>query len=289
MMKKTTRSVFFLLVIAFALNACSSSRQALYLDIPQTNVEFKPELLDLLADATSPAHYIQTIDGQADIWIKTPKMKKSMFCNIKVKRGEAIQIRGSVMFGITVLDALIRADSIFIYNVFGGEVLVGKNNPHNFNRFLMGLPFDFTQLTDAFLGLPSFSIDPTQIERITSEKSKIGYYLKGTRQRAIMVDSTKTTVESIQIYDGNGRKQAMANYREFELVPVGARDVILPNVIEFVSLSNPVSNASNRSKELIIVYSDRELNHPDFKFDFEIPKGAKVIKLENRSLGFSNP
>lgn len=288
-MKKNYQSWILILVAFLSLQACSSSREAAYLDIPESRVSFNPEFLELLNHATQPVNNIKTIEGSADLWINTPDINQSLYCNIKVKRGEAIQIKGSVFLGITVLNALIRKDSIFIHNVFGGEVLVGENNPENFQRALMGLNFDFTQFTDAFLGLPSFTINPKNIEQITAEKGKVGYYIKGPEPSAIMIDSSTKAVESIQLYDSTGTKRAMANYREFKEVKIGNEKTVLPEVIEFISLPN--ANLGNKAKprELIIAYTSRRLNRPDFEIDYKIPGGVRVVSLDQKSMKLLKP
>ncbi len=290
-MKNKSITISILVVALMSLlQACSSTREAADIDLPDNRVAIQPRFLDLLNKATQPAREIHSIEGAADVWIKTPEISQSMYCKIKIKRGEAIHIRGSVFFGITVLDALIRKDSIFIYNVFGGEVLIGENNAQNFERALMGMPFNFSQLTDAFLGLPSFSIQPDDIRSITARDGKIGYYLKGEQQSAIMIDSAMQTVESVQLFDSTGQKRAMANYREFEPVSVGSYKTLLPEVIEFISLPDQTTTLEkNDSREFIIVYAQRSLNPDDFSIEFQMPSGARVVELKGPPMQMIQP
>ncbi|ACF14828.1 hypothetical protein Ctha_2378 [Chloroherpeton thalassium ATCC 35110] len=277
-----TRLLCVVLVFATLMSACSSSRTVSDVDLPGTQVSVDSAIERLLASISSPVDEIKTVDGNAEIWIKTPEMEQSLSCNIKVKRGEAIQIVGSVFFGITVLEALIREDSIFVHNLFSGQLLVGKNSAENLKK-AMGLGVTFEQMTDAFIGIPSLNhASLGDIEQVTAEKGKVGLYLNhGGQLQAVVIDSSNKRIESIQMFNEDGKRAASANYKNFENLEVMKKMVALPKVIEFISYQNPVPANQPKNREIVVAYAEREINGRNFGFDFKVPKGASVINIDN--------
>jgi len=280
--KLLIRPLLILLFAAVLLSACSSSRTASTVDLPDTKVRIDAAVQRLFDKISQPVSEIKTVDGSAEIWIKTPELEQSLSCNIKVKRGEAIQIVGSVFFGITVLEALIREDSIFVHNLFNGQLLVGRNSAENLKK-AMGMGITFEQMTDAFIGIPSLSLTSLQdVEQVTAKKGKVGLYLKarGGLHQAVVVDSLNQRIESIQMFNKDGKRAVSANYKEFENHKVMEKKVALPKVIEFISYPNASSANKTKNREIVVAYAEREINGRNFRFDFKVPKNATVINIE---------
>lgn len=284
MPQKTIRLTQILGILALIMTtvSCSSSRDVSRVDVPEKNVGISSSFKEYYARIAHPLNDLQTVDGDADVWIKTPQEDRSLSCNIRVKREKGIQIVGSVFFGFTVVEAFIRPDSIFVHNMYNKQLLVGQNSEQNVRKTL-GLSANFDQMTDVFLGIPSLPQTTDKVTEVRSGKGMLGVVFKYENySRVVVIDSVKSLVESVQLYDAENKPKGVVNYRDYELVSVNGKKEMLPKTIELVSYQ-PTSGKEVETRQVIVSYSDREINKPSFAFDFKVPKRTSVVHIEQMS------
>ncbi|NTW49318.1 MAG: DUF4292 domain-containing protein [Chlorobiales bacterium] len=284
MRRKVVRLIRFFGVFALVITSvsCSSSRVASRVAVPEKAGVVNAAFRQFYARVAQPIEDLQTLDGDANIWIKTPQEDRSLSCSIRVKREEGIQIVGSVFFGFTVLEAFIRPDSIFVHNLFNKQLLIGKNNEQNVQKTL-GLSANFGQMTDAFLGVPNLPQSTDNIVQVTHGNGKMGVFFKSdSYSQVVVIDSANAQVESVQLYDAQGKPKASTNYKQYEWVSVNGKKKMLPKTIELISYQQ-TSEKDVASRQIIVSYSGREMNSPSFAFDFKLPKRATVVHIEQMS------
>lgn len=215
--------------------------------------------------------------GYGTMQIRSPELDQRLNCALRIKRGEAMQLTGSVFFGITAFDALIRADSVFLYSPLEKRLYVGANSPANLQR-ITGLSASFADLLDAFLGLPRIDTNAAKLYKVATGEGKVAFFLKnGALDEVVEINPETETIESLRALDASGKTVGAILFKSFERLSPNLRP--LPKEIELVAYDYP-NDSSYVARQLLLRYDERELNPDDFRFTFEPSKRAKAYRIE---------
>ncbi|MFQ3599303.1 MAG: DUF4292 domain-containing protein, partial [Chloroherpetonaceae bacterium] len=215
--------------------------------------------------------------------IRTPEMNQRLNCTMRIKRGEAMQLTGSIFLGITAFDALLRIDSVFLYSPLEKRLYVGANSPANLQR-ITGLSSNFSDLLDAFLGLPHIDTSTASLYKASVGEGTVAFFLKnGELDEVIEVDSATATVKSLRLVKGDGKTLGAMFFRAFE--PLQPLPRPLPKEVELVAYDY-TSDSTYTARQVFIRYGEREVNPDDFTFTFAPSKKATVYRIEQMQLRF---
>ncbi|NTW11004.1 MAG: DUF4292 domain-containing protein, partial [Chlorobiaceae bacterium] len=96
----------FALLFTLALFAgCDDFESVSREDLPLEKSVMSQENSSIYREVASASPYVASLDGYADVWIKTPKRTDKVFCNIRLNRGnQARMIVTSGLLGWPVAD-----------------------------------------------------------------------------------------------------------------------------------------------------------------------------------------
>lgn len=281
-----TKSVLFILLL-FVL--CSSFGCRTVRDISKPELSAKTEtqidssLLRLFERSMEDMATLRTMHAYGTMQIRTPEMNQRLNCMMRIKRGEAMQLTGSIFFGIMAFDALLRADSVFLYSPLEKRLYVGQNSPANLQR-ITGLSANFSDLLDAFLGLPRIDTATTSLYKARVGEGTAAFFLKnGDLDEVIEVDSATATIESLRLMKSDGKTIGAMFFGGFEALQRLPRP--LPKEVELVAYDY-TSDSTYTARQVFIRYGEREINPDDFAFTFAPSKKAKVYQIEQMQLRF---
>jgi hypothetical protein len=249
----------------------------------QKETQLDSSLLGLFERTLKDVETFKTMHGYGSMQIRTPEMNQRLTCTMRIKRGEAMQLTGSIFFGITAFDALLRADSVFLYSPLEKRLYVGTNSPANLQR-ITGLSANFSDLLDAFLGLARIDTTTTSLYKASVGDGKVAFFLKnGELDEVIEVDSATATVESLRLMKPDGKTLGAIFFNGFEQLPQVPKP--LPKEVELVAYDY-TSDSTYTARQVFIRYNEREVNPDDFAFTFEPSKKATVYRIEQLQLRF---
>jgi len=268
-----------LLFLTLSLFGCGTARSIVETERPKTLVALDSSRRALYLKTISNAERVSSVEGIADFRLASPEISQSISCQIRARRNDAVQLIGSVFFGITVFDALFRSDTIFVNNIFQGELLVGKNSPDNLRR-ATGVSAEFSQLVDAFLGAPAPTLPLDSLQSVQADNGKVSYRLASdSRVELIDIDSATARVEQVRIYD-DGRLLVKAALQDAEKISTDSTVIFLPKLIS-VTVYDYRRDSLGVARNVTIAYEARRVNAPDFSIDFRLPRSAKRRRLED--------
>lgn len=295
--KHLTLQIRFALCLGSLLGwaACAAPKETV-LPAPRRAVGLDAALIALYAEKQSDAAAVQTLDADAQVLFRTPELNQSLGCVVKAQRAApkampeggmtldrksdgALQIVGAILFGIPVVNALMRPDSVFVHNIFGGQLLVGEASPENLRK-ATGMTLTFNDLLAAFIGAPEFpSID--SVVSVSKSGASIGYLVSiGGAFEEVMVDSTLRRIESVRFLDAARTTIGLINYRKHEALTVAGKPVSLPQQVEFVAYKTQ-PDGSVITRQVVVTYNRQDINNADFKIEFTRPASARVRRLED--------
>ncbi|MDX2130241.1 MAG: DUF4292 domain-containing protein [Chloroherpetonaceae bacterium] len=221
---------------------------------------------------------IHSLSGEGTLAIRSPEMNQSVSCRVVLERGKAVQLLGSVMFGFTAFDMLLRPDSAFVYVPFQSSVFIGENKPENL-RAVSGIDAEFESIINLFLGLPDPESALDSLTDVINTTGKIVYLFKnqGGAREEIVVDSASGTLESIARSDSIKGIFTGVFFSRFQSEILGEGTVTLPKEITF--LSRALADSLGNERRLTFQYQKRNLNPAEIRFTFKMPKKAKVYLL----------
>ncbi len=277
-------SWILLLVVLFSFFGCRSAQEISKPELSaKKEAEIDSSLLRLFERTLKDVETFKTMHGYGSMQIRTPELNQRLTCTMRIKRGEAMQLTGSLFFGITAFDALLRADSVFLYSPLEKRLYVGATSPANLQR-ITGLSANFSDLLDAFLGLPHIDTATTSLYKASTGEGKVAFFLKnGEFDEVIEVDSATATVVSLRLLNTNGKTLGAMFFNGFEQLPQVPKP--LPKEVELVAYDY-TSDSTYTARQVFIRYNEREVNPDDFAFTFEPSKKATVYRIEQLQLRF---
>jgi len=275
---------FVLCVVLFSFFGCRSAQEISKPELSaQKETEIDSSLLRLFERVQEDAKAFKTMHGYGSMQIRTPELNQRLTCTMRIKRGEAMQLTGSIFFGITAFDALLRADSVFLYSPLEKRLYVGTNSPANLQR-ITGLSANFSDLLDAFLGLARIDTANTSLYKASVGEGKVVFFLKnGEFDEIIEVNAESAAVESLRLMKPDGKTLGAIFFNGFEQLPQLPKP--LPKEVELVAYDY-TSDSTYTARQVFIRYSEREVNPNDFAFTFAPSKKATVYRIEQMQLRF---
>ncbi len=249
----------------------------------KTETQLDSSLLRLFERSMESMATLKTMHGYGSMQIRTPEINQRLNCTMRIKRGEAMQLTGSIFLGITAFDALLRTDSVFLYSPLEKRLYVGENSPANLQR-ITGLSANFSDLLDAFLGLPRIDTATASLYKASVGEGTVAFFVKnGELDAVIEVDSTTATIESLRLMKGDGKTLGAMFFRSFE--PLQPLPRPLPKEVELVAYDY-TSDSTYTARQVFIRYGEREVNPNNFAFTFAPSKKATVYRIEQLQLRF---
>ncbi len=275
---------FVLCVVLFSFFGCRSAQEISKPELSaKKEAEIDSSLLRLFERTLKDVETFKTMHGYGSMQIRTPELNQRLTCTMRIKRGEAMQLTGSIFFGITAFDALLRADSVFLYSPLEKRLYVGENSPANLQR-ITGLSANFSDLLDAFLGLARIDTANTSLYKASVGEGKVAFFLKnGELDEVIEVNAERATVESLRLMKPDGKTLGAMFFNGFEQLPPLPKP--LPKEVELVAYDY-TSDSTYTARQVFIRYNEREVNPDDFAFTFEPSKKATVYRIEQMQLRF---
>jgi len=276
-----------LLLLLYVVSSSFGCRTAQEISKPELSTrketQLDSSLLRLFERTLKDVETFKTMHGYGSMQIRTPEMNQRLTCTMRIKRGEAMQLTGSIFFGITAFDALLRADSVFLYSPLEKRLYVGANSPANLQR-ITGLSANFSDLLDAFLGLARIDTTTTSLYKASVGEGKVAFFLKnGDLDEIIEVNAESAAVESLRLMKPDGKTLGAIFFNGFEQLPQLPKP--LPKEVELVAYDY-TSDSTYTARQVFIRYNEREVNPDDFAFTFEPSKKATVYRIEQMQLRF---
>ncbi|ACF46225.1 MAG: DUF4292 domain-containing protein [Prosthecochloris sp.] len=272
------RTFFVVICISF-LAGCAEFRTVTEQDWPSESAGLTPELALLYREVAISSSALHSLDGYADIWIKTPRRQERVYSNIQLKRSEDMRIIISAgILGWPVADMLFRTDSLFVHDMLNNRLLVGRNTPDNMEKIL-GMRSGYEFLSDALFGVVRLQEPLRAIESVKTGAGKVSYTIRtASGKQEVLVDPLTKTIEALQVYDRSERLVIEMHFRRFMTSRVAGASVTLPREIELALYDQRLEG--NGAHEMVIVYDERQLNPEGFTIRYRVPEKARVVNLD---------
>ena len=275
--------LFWGLFIAFFLGGCAEFRTVGKQELPTEQTNLIAEHAALYRKVAEASPFIHSLDGYADVWIKTPKRENRVFCNILINRGsEARMIVTAGLLGWPVADMFFNRDSLYVHDMLNNRLFLGSNNDLNLEK-IIGVNSGYRLLTESLLGLVNLT-EP--LSAIRSVKKGSGMLLftvaSSTGSKEVVIDLSNKTLGALLLKDWQGRTTSEMHFKNFETITLDGQTALVPKEIEMV-LYKRNADGSNSEQQLVIAYYERVFNQSSRSFRFSTPKKAKVVNLNNAS------
>ena len=233
----------------------------------------------LFREVASGSPVIESLDGYADVWIKTPKRQKRVFCNIRINRGhEARMIVSAGVLGWPVADMFFSTDSLYVHDLLNNRFLLGTNNDLNLEK-IIGVNSDFRLLSESLLGLVNI---PEPLSAIKSVKQGSGtiIFTISTRggSKEVVINPINRTLTALLVKNRQGKTTTEIHFKNYETILINNQNMFVPKDIEMV-LYNSNSDGLGEH-QLVIAYDERVFNKSGNSLRFAMPKKAKVVNLD---------
>ena len=275
--------LFWGLLIAFFLGGCAEFRTVGKQELPTEQTNLIAEHAALYREVAAASPFIHSLDGYADIWIKTPKRENRVFCNIIINRGsEARMIVTAGLLGWPVADMFFNRDSLYVHDMLNNRLFLGSNNGLNLEK-IIGVNSGYRLLTESLLGLVNLT-EPFSAVRSVKKGSGMLLFTVGssTGSKEVVIDPSNKTLGALLLKDWQGRTTSEVHFRNFEAVSIDGHSTLVPKEIEMV-LYKSKADGSTGEQQLVIAYEERIFNQTSRSLRFSVPKKAKVVNLNDAS------
>ncbi len=132
-----------------------------------------PNIPHCIGKSLRHPHSSESLDGYADVWIKTPKRQNRVFCNILINRGgEARMIVSAGILGWPVADLFFSRDSLYVHDMLNNRLFQGSNNELNLEKIL-GVNSGYRLLSESLLGLVKITEPSSAIRTVKKGSGKL--------------------------------------------------------------------------------------------------------------------
>lgn len=273
--------LFVMLFMLFMAWGCSGFRTVGRQELPGEQTALIAEYADLYREVTAAAPFIRSLDGYADVWIKTPKRQNRVFCNILLNRGgESRMIVSAGFIGWPVADMFFSRDSLYVHDMINNRLFLGRNSSVNLEKIL-GVNSGYQLLTESLLGVVNIS-EP--LHAVISVKKGGGMLLftlpASAGSKEVVIDPSNKTLSALLLKDNQGKTITEIHFRKFESVTVDGQQTLVPKEIEML-LNNSSEGIGER--QLVIAYDERVFNKTIHSLRFSMPKKAKVVTIDDET------
>lgn len=268
------------LLIAMLFSAgCDDFESVTREEIPLEKTLLSPENISIYREVAEASPFVASLDGYADVWIKTPKRTDKVFCNIRLNRGnQARMIVTSGLLGWPVADMFFSRDSLYVHDLMNNRLFLGSNNQRNIEKML-GVNSGYRMLSETILGLVRITEPESAIRSVDKGQGKLLFTI-GTSggSKELLIDPSSRTLTALIIRDREGNRETELHFRDFELCRVDGKTVLAPKKIEMVIFRD--GNEKKGENRLVISYDERTLKPDTIALKFPIPGKARVVNLD---------
>lgn len=275
--------LFWALFMLIMGGGCAEFRSVEREELPAEQTALIAEHADLYREVAEASPFIRSVDGYADIWIKTPKQQHRVFSNIRISRGhETRMIVSAGLLGWPVADIFFGRDSLYVHNIVNNRLFIGSNNDQNLEKIL-GVNSGYRLLSEALLGLVNITEPAGAIRSVRKGSGKLLFTLESQNgSKEVVIDPSNRTLSTLLIKDRQGKTATEMHFSDFESCSIEGRRVLVPKKIEMV-LYNSVAEGSGEH-QLVIVYDERVFNPLNLSLRFSLPKNARVVNLDEAAM-----
>jgi len=268
--------VLFLLVFSAG---CSEFRSVGRQELPAEQTALIAEYTDLYREVAAASPFIVSLDGYADVWIKTPNRQKRVFCNIRVNRGaEARMIVSAGLLGWPVADMFFSQDQLYVHDMINNLLYVGSNNDGNLEKML-GVNSGYRLLSESLLGLVKISEPVSAIRSVKKGAGNLMFTVESRMgSKEIVIDPVSRTLSALLLRNSQGVTTTELHFRNYEVVTVAAQRTLVPKEIDMLLCNS--GSGSKGDHQLVISYDERSFNKGTLDPTFSIPKRARVVNLD---------
>ncbi|WP_049751737.1 DUF4292 domain-containing protein [Chlorobium phaeobacteroides] len=273
-------TVVMLLVIQVFLAGCGDFETVKRDDVPAEEIALTPELLSLYKEVAKASPFVKSVEGYADIWIKTPKKSQKVYCSIQLQRArDARLIISAGLLGWPVADVYFSPDSLYVHDILNNTLLTGRNTQENLGK-LLGVDSGYEMFSESLLGLIKIKESVSALRSVKKNGDKLMFTFKsGSGTREALIDASAKTLTDLYLRDSAGQKTAELHFREFQSYSVDDKSVLVPGEIEMMRYEKSSKGAVVNT--LLIVYDERSFNKPSESIEFRRPENVKLIRLDD--------
>ncbi len=271
--------VLFLLVFG---GGCADFRTVGKQELPAEQTALISEHLALYREVAEASPFIKSLDGYADVWIKTPKRQNRLFSNILINRdGDARMIVSAGLLGWPVADMFFSRDSLYVHDMLNNRLFQGSNNEMNLEKIL-GVNSGYRLLSGSLLGLVRINEPTSSIRSVKKGSGMLLFTLAtSTGSKEVVIDPANRTLAALLIKDQQGKTTTEIHFRNFESITVDGHSALVPKEIDMVLYN---SGAGMGEHQLVIAYDERVFNQDNRLIKFMMPKKVKVVNLNDTAL-----
>jgi hypothetical protein len=271
----------FLVVFFFFLQyGCADFETVIRDEVPDRPTVLTRELADLYREVAGASPLVRSLDGYADITIKTPRRKERVYCNIQLVRyRESRMIVSAGLLGWPVADLYFGKDSLYVHDMLNNRLLAGRNSEENLEKIL-GVPSGYRLLSESLLGLVNLDEAVEDVSSVKKGEGRVLYVFEKNRIRKEMViDSENRTLTSLVIRNGPGELSTTLYFRNFKPYRLENKVMLIPQQIEMV-LSR-TGDLQENAYRLLIDYDKRVINPEALSIKFARPRNARLINFDD--------
>ena len=271
----------FLVVFFFFLQyGCADFETVIRDEVPERPTVLTRELADLYREVAGASPLVRSLDGYADITIKTPRRKERVYCNIQLVRyRESRMIVSAGLLGWPVADLYFGKDSLYVHDMLNNRLLAGRNSEKNLEKIL-GVPSGYRLLSESLLGLVNLDEAVEDVSSVKKGEGRVLYVFEKNRIRKEMViDSENRTLTSLVIRNGPGELSTTLYFRNFKPYRLENKVMLIPQQIEMV-LSR-TGDLQENAYRLLIDYDKRVINPEALSIKFARPRNARLINFDD--------
>ncbi|NTV91847.1 MAG: DUF4292 domain-containing protein [Chlorobiaceae bacterium] len=248
--------------------------------VPAEQTPLTPELLSLYKEVAKASPFVTSVEGYADIWIKTPGKSQKVYCSIQLQRErDARMIVSAGLLGWPVADAYFSPDSLYVHDILNNTLLAGRNTQENLGK-LLGVDSGYEMFSESLLGLMKIKEPASALRSVKKNGDKLMFTLKsGSGFKEVVIDASAKTLTDLYLKDAGGLNVAELHFSDFQSYTVDDRSFLVPGEIEMMrhekSRKGPVTNT------LRIVYDERSFNKLSGSIEFRRPENVKLIMLDD--------
>jgi hypothetical protein len=259
---------------------CADFRTVGKQELPAEQTALIAEYTALYREVAEASPFIQSLDGYADVWIKTPKRQNRVFSNIQLNRGgEARMIVSAGLLGWPVADMFFSKDSLYVHDMLNNRLFQGSNSEINLEKIL-GVNSGYKLLSESLLGLVKINEPITAIRSVKKGAGMLLFTLaSSTGSKEVVIDPSNRTLAALLLKDWQGRTTTEIHFRNFESIMVDGHSALVPKEIEMVLYNSGADGVGEH--QLVIAYDERVFNKENRLIKFLMPKKVKVVNLDD--------
>jgi hypothetical protein len=279
-MMKEKRMLLWVLFMLVLGGGCTDFRTVGKQDLPVEQTALIAEHTALYREVAQASPFVRSLDGYADVWIKTPKRQNRVFCNILINRGgEARMIVSAGLLGWPVADMFFSRDSLYVHDMLNNRLFQGSNNELNLEKIL-GVNSGYRLLSESLLGLVNISEPASAIRSVKKGSGMLLFTLASPEgSKEVVIDPSNKTLSALLIKDRQGKTTTEIHFRKFEAITMEGRTTFIPKEIEMVLYNSGADGIGEH--QLVIAYDERVFNRENRSIKFLMPKKVKVVNIDD--------